>query len=96
MARGPSHQLLRITDAAGEFSIRRPAQVVCAKSGPGLGGVWLLASMSWFIASNQQRFHASTRWIPSMVAQATSWLAVAGILYPLITVIGGGLTHDGR
>lgn len=62
----------------------------------GLGGAWVMASMSRFIAINQQRSHAGTRWVLSMMAQAVSWIAVAGMLYPLISVIGGGLAHAGQ
>jgi hypothetical protein len=55
----------------------------------GVGGAWLVGNASRFIAiTHEQRHGVNQRSVMSILAQAVSWFAVAGILYPLIIVAG--------
>ncbi len=55
----------------------------------GVGGAWLMGNTSRFIAiTHEKQVGINHRSVLSMLAQAVSWFAVAGILYPLIMVAG--------
>lgn len=54
----------------------------------GVGGAWLIGSMSRFIAiTYEQRSVSNLRFILSSLAQVVSWIAVGAILYPFIMVM---------
>lgn len=63
----------------------------------GVGGAWLMGYASRFIAITHERNLATdSRSILSILAQAVSWVAVAGILYPFIVVVGEFFSGFGR